>query len=163
MVNKPDTLFFFYGRFFPLLAVNWDREDLLEVMKRESAIITRSSLCFQYLSANSGTCRKIVVWALHETIPRLPYLLLTSLPLGRASEAHFTNVLHYLPKEEDFVKPNSKEEAQKLWMAEQAKMRQVLDRQQEQMVEDNRWLRQEERSLVSHRKEPMLVGILRGK
>lgn len=50
-------------------------------------------------------------------------------------------------REEDFVKPNSKEEAQKLWMAEQAKMRQVLSRQQEQMVADNKWLRQEERSL----------------
>ncbi|XP_069461752.1 protein-tyrosine kinase 2-beta isoform X2 [Ambystoma mexicanum] len=50
-------------------------------------------------------------------------------------------------REEDFVKPNSKEEAQKLWMAEQAKMRQILSRQQEQMAEDNRWLRQEERLL----------------
>ncbi|NXG38755.1 FAK2 kinase, partial [Dromaius novaehollandiae] len=52
-------------------------------------------------------------------------------------------------REEDFLRPSSKEEAQKLWEMERLKMRQVLDKQQKQMVEDYQWLRQEEKSLVS--------------
>uniref|UniRef100_F6Z395 Protein-tyrosine kinase 2-beta n=1 Tax=Monodelphis domestica TaxID=13616 RepID=F6Z395_MONDO len=52
-------------------------------------------------------------------------------------------------REEDFVRPSSREEAQQLWEAERAKMRQILDKQQKQMVEDYQWLRQEEKSLVS--------------
>lgn len=50
-------------------------------------------------------------------------------------------------REEDFFRPSSREEAQQLWEAERAKMRQVLDQQQKQMAEDCRWLRQEERAL----------------
>ncbi|XP_010142432.1 PREDICTED: protein-tyrosine kinase 2-beta [Buceros rhinoceros silvestris] len=50
-------------------------------------------------------------------------------------------------REEDFLRPSSKEEAQKLWEIEKLKMRQVLDKQQKQMVEDYQWLRQEEKSL----------------
>ncbi|NXX86588.1 FAK2 kinase, partial [Urocolius indicus] len=50
-------------------------------------------------------------------------------------------------REEDFLRPSSKEEAQKLWELERLKMRQVLDKQQKQMVEDYQWLRQEEKSL----------------
>ncbi|XP_029452067.1 protein-tyrosine kinase 2-beta [Rhinatrema bivittatum] len=50
-------------------------------------------------------------------------------------------------REEDFVKPSSKEEAQKLWEAERAKMQQILERQQQQIIEDNRWLRREESCL----------------
>ncbi|XP_075454735.1 protein-tyrosine kinase 2-beta isoform X2 [Ascaphus truei] len=50
-------------------------------------------------------------------------------------------------QEEDFVKPKSKEEAQKLWEIERAKMMAILNRQQRQMMEDNKWLKQEERSL----------------
>ncbi|XP_075000861.1 protein-tyrosine kinase 2-beta isoform X3 [Calonectris borealis] len=50
-------------------------------------------------------------------------------------------------QEEDFLRPSSREEAQKLWEIERLKMRQVLDKQQKQMVEDYQWLRQEERSL----------------
>lgn len=53
------------------------------------------------------------------------------------------------PQEEDFIRPSSREEAQLLWEAEKIKMRQVLDRQQKQMVEDSQWLRREERCLVS--------------
>ncbi|NXE16225.1 FAK2 kinase, partial [Lophotis ruficrista] len=52
-------------------------------------------------------------------------------------------------REEDFLRPSSREEAQKLWEMERLKMRQVLDKQQKQMVEDYQWLRQEEKSLVS--------------
>lgn len=52
-------------------------------------------------------------------------------------------------QEEDFIRPSSREEAQQLWEAERLKMRQILDKQQKQMVEDNQWLRQEEKSLVS--------------
>uniref|UniRef100_A0A8B9DDT3 non-specific protein-tyrosine kinase n=1 Tax=Anser cygnoides TaxID=8845 RepID=A0A8B9DDT3_ANSCY len=52
-------------------------------------------------------------------------------------------------REEDFLRPSSREEAQKLWEIERLKMRQVLDKQQKQMVEDYQWLRQEEKSLVS--------------
>ncbi|XP_075606362.1 protein-tyrosine kinase 2-beta isoform X2 [Balearica regulorum gibbericeps] len=50
-------------------------------------------------------------------------------------------------REEDFLRPSSREEAQKLWEIEKLKMRQVLDKQQKQMVEDYQWLRQEEKSL----------------
>ncbi|KAM8954410.1 protein-tyrosine kinase 2-beta isoform 2-T2 [Pelodytes ibericus] len=56
-------------------------------------------------------------------------------------------------REEDFVKPNSKEEAQKIWEKERAKMMQVLNRQQQQMAEDSKWLKQEERSLVNNLKD----------
>lgn len=52
-------------------------------------------------------------------------------------------------QEEDFLRPSSREEAQKLWEMERLKMQQVLDKQQKQMVEDYQWLRQEEKSLVS--------------
>ncbi|XP_053918010.1 protein-tyrosine kinase 2-beta isoform X3 [Cuculus canorus] len=50
-------------------------------------------------------------------------------------------------QEEDFLRPSSREEAQKLWELERLKMRQVLDKQQKQMMEDYQWLRQEEKSL----------------
>ncbi|XP_063771098.1 protein-tyrosine kinase 2-beta isoform X2 [Pseudophryne corroboree] len=56
-------------------------------------------------------------------------------------------------QEEDFVKPNSKEEARKLWEKERAKMLQVMNHQQQQMLEDNKWLKQEERSLVNTLKD----------
>ncbi|NXU59652.1 FAK2 kinase, partial [Turnix velox] len=51
-------------------------------------------------------------------------------------------------REEDFLRPSSREEAQKLWELERLKMQQVLAKQQKQMVEDYQWLRQEEMSLV---------------
>ncbi|XP_003412509.1 protein-tyrosine kinase 2-beta isoform X2 [Loxodonta africana] len=50
-------------------------------------------------------------------------------------------------QEEDLIRPSSREEAQQLWEAERVKMRQMLDKQQKQMAEDYKWLRQEERSL----------------
>uniref|UniRef100_A0A2R8M8V3 Protein-tyrosine kinase 2-beta n=1 Tax=Callithrix jacchus TaxID=9483 RepID=A0A2R8M8V3_CALJA len=57
-------------------------------------------------------------------------------------------------REEDFIRPSSREEAQQLWEAEKIKMRQILDKQQKQMVEDYQWLRQEEKSLVSTQDTP---------
>ncbi|XP_068136195.1 protein-tyrosine kinase 2-beta isoform X2 [Hyperolius riggenbachi] len=57
-------------------------------------------------------------------------------------------------QEEDFVKPSSMEEAQKLWEKERNKMLDVINRQQRQMVEDSQWLKQEERSLVNTLKDP---------
>ncbi|XP_056419751.1 protein-tyrosine kinase 2-beta isoform X2 [Hyla sarda] len=57
-------------------------------------------------------------------------------------------------REEDFVKPTSREEAQRIWEKERAKMLQVMNRQQQQMMEDNQWLKQEERSLVNNLKDP---------
>uniref|UniRef100_A0A8C8RI93 Protein-tyrosine kinase 2-beta n=1 Tax=Pelusios castaneus TaxID=367368 RepID=A0A8C8RI93_9SAUR len=50
-------------------------------------------------------------------------------------------------REEDFLRPTSREEAQKLWEMERAKMRLILNKQQKQMVEDYQWLRHEEKSL----------------
>ncbi|KAJ6661211.1 hypothetical protein lerEdw1_015348 [Lerista edwardsae] len=50
-------------------------------------------------------------------------------------------------QEEDFLRPSSREEAQKLWEMERAKIRQICDKQQKQMVEDYQWLRQEEKAL----------------
>ncbi|KGL88329.1 Protein-tyrosine kinase 2-beta, partial [Charadrius vociferus] len=67
-------------------------------------------------------------------------LRLLSSPLVTTISAH---------QEEDFLRPSSREEAQKLWEMERLKMRQVLEQQQKQMVEDYQWLRQEEKSLVS--------------
>ncbi|XP_077345353.1 protein-tyrosine kinase 2-beta isoform X1 [Lithobates pipiens] len=55
-------------------------------------------------------------------------------------------------REEDFVKPSSMEEAQKMWEKERAKMLQVMNRQQQQMFEDNKWLKHEEQSLVNNLK-----------
>uniref|UniRef100_A0A8D2IYJ0 Protein-tyrosine kinase 2-beta n=1 Tax=Varanus komodoensis TaxID=61221 RepID=A0A8D2IYJ0_VARKO len=52
-------------------------------------------------------------------------------------------------REEDFLRPSSREEAQRLWETERAKMQQLLEKQQKQMAEDYQWLRQEERALVS--------------
>ncbi|CAI9568777.1 unnamed protein product [Staurois parvus] len=57
-------------------------------------------------------------------------------------------------REEDFVKPSSMEEAQKMWEKERNKMLQVINRQQQQMLEDNKWLKQEEQSLVNNLKAP---------
>ncbi|XP_071999973.1 protein-tyrosine kinase 2-beta isoform X2 [Engystomops pustulosus] len=57
-------------------------------------------------------------------------------------------------QEEDFLKPSSREEAQKIWEKERAKMLQVMNRQQQQMLEDNKWLKQEERSLANNLKDP---------
>lgn len=51
------------------------------------------------------------------------------------------------------MKPSSMEEAQKMWEKERAKMLQVMNRQQQQMFEDNKWLKQEEQSLVSNLKD----------
>ncbi|XP_075057251.1 protein-tyrosine kinase 2-beta isoform X2 [Mixophyes fleayi] len=56
-------------------------------------------------------------------------------------------------REEDFVKPTSKEEARKLWEKERAKMLQVMNQQQQDMLEDNKWLKKEERSLVNTLKD----------
>uniref|UniRef100_A0ACB8GAB1 Protein-tyrosine kinase 2-beta n=2 Tax=Sphaerodactylus townsendi TaxID=933632 RepID=A0ACB8GAB1_9SAUR len=50
-------------------------------------------------------------------------------------------------REEDFLRPSSREEAQKLWEMERAKMSQLLHKQQKQMAEDYQWLRQEEKAL----------------
>lgn len=62
------------------------------------------------------------------------------------------SLVSMVPQEEDFIRPSSREEAQQLWEAEKIKMRQVLDKQQKQMLEDSQWLRQEEKSLVSQRR-----------
>lgn len=56
-------------------------------------------------------------------------------------------------REEDFLRPSSREEAQKLWEMERAKIRQICDKQQKQMVEDYQWLRQEEKAL-----DPMMTS-----
>ncbi|NXT19225.1 FAK2 kinase, partial [Syrrhaptes paradoxus] len=65
-------------------------------------------------------------------------------------------------REEDFLRPSSREEAQKLWEMERLKMRQVLDKQQKEMVEDYQWLRQEEKSLVSGLRLPPALAPLKG-
>ncbi|XP_009083416.1 PREDICTED: protein-tyrosine kinase 2-beta, partial [Acanthisitta chloris] len=50
-------------------------------------------------------------------------------------------------REEDFLRPSSREEAQKLLEMERLKVEQVMVRQQKEMVEDDQWLRQEVKSL----------------
>lgn len=74
-------------------------------------------------------------------------------PLGLGPRLTVSSPLPPLSsQEEDFIRPSSREEAQQLWEAERAKMRQILDKQQKQMVEDYQWLRREEKSLVSSRR-----------
>lgn len=73
-------------------------------------------------------------------------------PLGLGTRLSVSSPLPPLSsQEEDFIRPSSREEAQQLWEAERAKIRQILDKQQKQMVEDYQWLRREEKSLVSSR------------
>ncbi|XP_050161865.1 protein-tyrosine kinase 2-beta isoform X4 [Myiozetetes cayanensis] len=50
-------------------------------------------------------------------------------------------------REEDFLRPSSREEAQRLLQAERLKVERVMERQQREMLEDDRWLRQEVESL----------------
>uniref|UniRef100_A0A6Q2WT02 non-specific protein-tyrosine kinase n=1 Tax=Esox lucius TaxID=8010 RepID=A0A6Q2WT02_ESOLU len=50
-----------------------------------------------------------------------------------------------LPQEADFiVEPSSKEDAQRLWQLERQRMEETMNRQKQQMMEDNKWLTQEE-------------------
>uniref|UniRef100_A0A3Q3APU5 non-specific protein-tyrosine kinase n=1 Tax=Kryptolebias marmoratus TaxID=37003 RepID=A0A3Q3APU5_KRYMA len=49
------------------------------------------------------------------------------------------------------VEPNSKEDAQRLWQRERQFMQDTLRQQKEQMMEDKKWLEQEERLLVGNR------------
>uniref|UniRef100_A0A8C0ZIB4 non-specific protein-tyrosine kinase n=1 Tax=Cyanistes caeruleus TaxID=156563 RepID=A0A8C0ZIB4_CYACU len=53
-------------------------------------------------------------------------------------------------REEDFQRPRSREEAQELLELERLRVERAMERQQRQMLEDERWLRQEVQSLVGH-------------
>ncbi|XP_032911109.1 protein-tyrosine kinase 2-beta isoform X3 [Catharus ustulatus] len=50
-------------------------------------------------------------------------------------------------REEDFQRPRSREEAQQLLELERLRVEQAMERQQKEMLEDDRWLRQEVQSL----------------
>ncbi|XP_053825282.1 protein-tyrosine kinase 2-beta-like isoform X2 [Vidua macroura] len=50
-------------------------------------------------------------------------------------------------QEEDFQRPGSREEAQQLLERERLRVEQAMERQQKEMLEDHRWLRQEVQSL----------------
>ncbi|XP_068039200.1 protein-tyrosine kinase 2-beta isoform X2 [Anomalospiza imberbis] len=50
-------------------------------------------------------------------------------------------------QEEDFQRPGSREEAQQLLELERLRVEQAMERQQKEMLEDHRWLRQEVQSL----------------
>ncbi|XP_014117025.1 PREDICTED: protein-tyrosine kinase 2-beta [Pseudopodoces humilis] len=50
-------------------------------------------------------------------------------------------------REEDFQRPRSREEAQELLELERLRVERAMERQQRQMLEDERWLRQEVQSL----------------
>uniref|UniRef100_A0A8U7MPU3 non-specific protein-tyrosine kinase n=1 Tax=Corvus moneduloides TaxID=1196302 RepID=A0A8U7MPU3_CORMO len=50
-------------------------------------------------------------------------------------------------REEDFLRPSSREEAQQLLELERLRVEQAMERQQKEMLEDDRWLRQEVKSL----------------
>lgn len=49
------------------------------------------------------------------------------------------------------VEANSKEDAQRLWQRERQQLQETLQRQKEQMMEDKKWLAEEERLLVGSR------------
>ncbi|XP_041270493.1 protein-tyrosine kinase 2-beta-like, partial [Onychostruthus taczanowskii] len=51
-------------------------------------------------------------------------------------------------QEEDFQRPGSREEAQQLLELERLRVERAMERQQKEMLEDHRWLRQEVQSLV---------------
>ncbi|KAM7060425.1 protein-tyrosine kinase 2-beta isoform 3-T3 [Acridotheres tristis] len=50
-------------------------------------------------------------------------------------------------QEEDFQRPRSREEAQQLLELERLRVEQAMERQQKEMLEDDRWLREEVKSL----------------
>ncbi|NXR25233.1 FAK2 kinase, partial [Cinclus mexicanus] len=50
-------------------------------------------------------------------------------------------------REEDFQRPRSREEAQQLLELERLRVEQAMERQQKEMLEDDRWLREEVKSL----------------
>uniref|UniRef100_U3JM74 Protein-tyrosine kinase 2-beta n=1 Tax=Ficedula albicollis TaxID=59894 RepID=U3JM74_FICAL len=62
-------------------------------------------------------------------------------------------------REEDFQRPRSREEAQQLLELERLRVEQAMERQQKEMLEDDRWLREEVKSLVSHPRNPKSLGI----
>ncbi|NWR43656.1 FAK2 kinase, partial [Regulus satrapa] len=51
-------------------------------------------------------------------------------------------------REEDFQRPRSREEAQQLLELERLRVERAMERQRREMLEDGRWLRREERSLI---------------
>lgn len=65
-------------------------------------------------------------------------------------------------QEEDFQRPSSREEAQQLLELERLRVERAMERQQKEMLEDDRWLRQEVKSLVSDPGIPKSSGILSG-
>ncbi|NXS86730.1 FAK2 kinase, partial [Erpornis zantholeuca] len=56
-------------------------------------------------------------------------------------------------REEDFLRPSSREEAQQLLELERLRVEQAMEKQQREMLEDDRWLRQEVKSLLLPEKE----------
>ncbi|XP_068998122.1 protein tyrosine kinase 2 beta, b isoform X1 [Embiotoca jacksoni] len=58
------------------------------------------------------------------------------------------------------LEPNSKEDAQRLWQDERQHRQHTLRQQKEQMVEDKKWLEQEERLLVGNRASLTFVNPL---
>ncbi|XP_013874916.1 protein tyrosine kinase 2 beta, b isoform X1 [Austrofundulus limnaeus] len=58
------------------------------------------------------------------------------------------------------VEPNSMEDAQRLWQKERQFMQDTLRQQKEQMMEDKKWLEQEERLLVGNRASLTFVNPL---
>lgn len=58
------------------------------------------------------------------------------------------------------MEASSKEDAQRLWQMERQQMQETLRRQKEQMVEDKKWLAEEERLLVGSRASLTTVSAL---
>ncbi|KAI3364333.1 hypothetical protein L3Q82_011136 [Scortum barcoo] len=58
------------------------------------------------------------------------------------------------------LEPNSREDAQRLWQRERQHMQDTLRQQKEQMMEDKKWLKKEERLLVGNRASLTFVNPL---
>uniref|UniRef100_H2ZS05 non-specific protein-tyrosine kinase n=1 Tax=Latimeria chalumnae TaxID=7897 RepID=H2ZS05_LATCH len=74
--------------------------------------------------------------------PREPFVVDVA---QRSSQAH--READYTSAGQDFPKPNSKEEAQRLLQAEKAKLQEMLRDQQRAMLEDKQWLNSQEKLL----------------
>uniref|UniRef100_A0A7N8XMH1 non-specific protein-tyrosine kinase n=1 Tax=Mastacembelus armatus TaxID=205130 RepID=A0A7N8XMH1_9TELE len=88
----------------------------------------------QYWSAHSGT-----VVSMYDPLKMLvPFKMTAPLSLLKESEFHR-------------VEPNIREDAQRLWQREKQNMQETLRQQKAQMMEDKKWLKQEEKLLVGKR------------
>ncbi|XP_027488103.1 protein-tyrosine kinase 2-beta-like [Corapipo altera] len=90
-----------------------------------------------------GLCASSPALASPAECPRPPGTLRTPPPHRHAGAFQRRSM-----REEDFLRPSSREEAQRLLELERLRVERLMERQQREMLEDDRWLRHEVESLV---------------